>query len=367
MVITSGDLAQRLHAEIVGDTAREIRGAQSADRAGISDITFIENEKNLRRLKTTQAGSVLLPTSLRKSITQPTSQTLLFVSDPLFAFLNILEEFRPARPRPAIGISPEASIDPSVQLGENCNVFPGAYISDDVVIGNGCDVYPGVFVGPGCRIGANVVIYPNAVLYSDVIVGDRAIIHAGAIIGSDGFGYRFHEGRYRKIPHRGGVRIECDAEIGAGTTIDRAMIGMTVIGEGTKLDNQVMIAHNCELGKHNAFASQVGLAGSVTTGDYVRCAGQVGIADHIHLGERSLLGPKAGVHKDVPAGESYQGYPAAPEAEQLRTVMSIRRVPDMRKQIRELQNHVGKLTTQIEKLVSEAGDSASGLEQKKVA
>lgn len=356
MVITAGELAQRLHGEIVGDAAREIRGANSIDRAGSFDITFIENEKNLRRLKTSLAGTVLLPSSLRKAITQPMSQSLLFVADPLFAFLNILEEFRPARPRPQIGISPQASIDPSVQLGENCNIFPGAYIAGDVVIGDGCDVYPGVFVGPGCRIGANVVLYPNAVLYGDVTVGERAIIHAGAVIGSDGFGYRFHEGRYRKIPHRGGVRIDSDAEIGAGTTIDRAMIGMTVIGEGTKLDNQVMIAHNCELGKHNAFASQVGLAGSVTTGDYVRCAGQVGIADHIHLGERSLLGPKAGVHKDVPAGESYQGYPAGPEAEQIKAVMSIRRVPEMRKQIRELQNQVEKLTAQLSALVSDASE-----------
>lgn len=367
MVITSGDLAQRLHAEIVGDGAREICGANSIDRAGRSDISFIENEKNLRRLKTTNAGSVLLPTALRSAVTAPLPPTLIFVADPLFAFLNILEEFRPARPRSKVGVSAEASIDPSAQIGENCNVFPGAYIAEDVVVGEGCDIYPGVYIGPGCRIGANVTLYPNVVLYFDVTVGDRAIIHASAVIGADGFGYRFYEGRYRKIPHRGGVRIESDTEIGAGTTIDRAMIGLTVIGEGTKLDNQVMIAHNCELGKHNAFASQVGLAGSVTTGDYVRCAGQVGIADHVHLGERSLLGPKAGVHKDVPAGESYQGYPAGPEAEQLKTVMSIRRVPEMRKQLRDVQNQIAKLTAQVNQMVSDAATASCIPEEKKVA
>ncbi len=347
MGITAGDLAQRFNAEIVGDTAREISGAQAIDRAGPHDVTFAENEKNTRRLKTSQAGIVLLPLALRKLFTEPSEKTLLFVADPLFAFLSVLEEFRPQRPRPRLGVSPLATIHPSATLGFNCNIYPGAYIAEDVTIGDECDIFPGAFVGPGCQIGHQVVLYPNAVLYGDVFVGDRVIIHASAVLGADGFGYRFVEGRYRKIPHRGCVRIDSDAEIGAGTTIDRAMIGATVIGEGTKLDNQVMIAHNCELGKHNAFASQVGLAGSVTTGDYVRCAGQVGIADHIHLGERSLLGPKAGVHKDVPAGESYQGYPAAPEAEQLKTVMSLRRVPDMRKQIRELQIQVGKLTAQL--------------------
>ncbi|MFN0195154.1 MAG: UDP-3-O-(3-hydroxymyristoyl)glucosamine N-acyltransferase [Planctomycetaceae bacterium] len=347
MGITAGDLAQRINAEIVGDAALEIRGAQAIDRAGSHDVTFAENEKNARRLKKSQAGIVLLPHDLRKLFTDPCEKTLLFVADPMFAFLNVLDEFRPQRPRPRLGISPQATIHPSVTLGFNCNVYSGAYIGEDVTIGDECDIFPGVYVGPGCQIGHQVVLYPNAVLYGDIFVGDRVIIHASAVLGADGFGYRLLEGRFRKIPHRGCVRIESDVEIGAGTTIDRAMIGATVIGEGTKLDNQVMIAHNCELGKHNAFASQVGLAGSVTTGDYVRCAGQVGIADHVHLGERSFLGPKAGVHKDVPAGESYQGYPAAPEAEQLRTVMSLRRVPDMRKQIRELQNQVEKLTAQF--------------------
>ena len=162
---------------------------------------------------------------------------------------------------------------------------------------------------------------PNAVLYDDIIVGNRVIIHAGCVIGADGFGYRLVDGRHERIPHFGTVRIEDDVEIGANTTIDRAMVDETVIGQGTKLDNLVMIGHNCEIGRHNLFVSQVGLAGSVTTGDYVVCAGQVGIADHVHLGSRSVLEPKAGVHKDVPDGERHVGVPAIPEADCYRSVV----------------------------------------------
>src|SRR4029077_11717067 len=155
-----------------------------------------------------------------------------------------------------------------------------------------------------------------------------------------------------KTPQRGSVEIGDDCEIGACTTIDRGMIGGTVIGEGTKLDNLVMIGHNCELGRHNAFASQVGLAGSVTTGDYVRCAGQVGVADHVHLGRGCTLGAKAGVHKDIPEGETQIGYPSRPEQEQLRIVMATGKVPEMRKQLRELEARVEELGRLVEQLTA---------------
>jgi UDP-3-O-[3-hydroxymyristoyl] glucosamine N-acyltransferase len=173
------------------------------------------------------------------------------------------------------------------------------------------------------------------------------IIHAAAVIGSDGFGYRFAQGRFQKIPHTGTVVIEDDVEIGAGTTIDRGMIGATVIGAGTKLDNQVMIAHNCRIGKHNAFASQVGLAGSTTSGDYVRCGGQAGIADHSHLGTGCSIGAKAGLFGTVPDGAEYHGYPAGPAKEQYRIVMTLQKLPEMRKQLRTLEDEVRQLRAQL--------------------
>jgi UDP-3-O-[3-hydroxymyristoyl] glucosamine N-acyltransferase len=214
-----------------------------------------------------------------------------------------------------------------------------------------------VYVGRDCQIGDDCVLYANAVLYHDVRLGKRVIIHAGAVLGADGFGYRFRNGRYEKIPQLGWVEIEDDCEIGACTTIDRGMIGATVIGEGSKLDNLVMIGHNCELGKHNAFASQVGLAGSVTTGEYVRCAGQVGVADHVHLGRGSTLGAKAGVHKDIPEGDTQIGYPARPEHEQLRIVMATGKVPEMRKQIRALEARLEELTRLVEQFSAQGSEN----------
>ena len=242
----------------------------------------------------------------------------------------------------------------TAQIGKETNIHPGAHIGPGVVIGDRCDIHPGAVVGRGCRLGNDVVLYPHAVLYDEIIVGDRAIIHAGAVIGADGFGYRLVDGRHERIPHYGTVRIGADVEIGADTTVDRAMVDETVIGEGTKLDNLVMIGHNCEIGRHNMFVSQVGLAGSVTSGDYVVCAGQVGIADHVHLGTGSVLGAKAGVHKDVPAGERQFGCPAIPEAECKRVVMSQMKLPEMRQTLRALERQVEVLTARLSQLLPQA-------------
>jgi UDP-3-O-[3-hydroxymyristoyl] glucosamine N-acyltransferase len=226
-------------------------------------------------------------------------------------------------------------------------------VGNDVVIGRGCDIYPGVVIGDGCRIGDNVTLYANVVLYADILVDDRAIIHAGAVIGADGFGYRFREGRFEKVPQLGWVHIHADAEIGACTTIDRGAIGATIVGEGTKIDNLVQIAHNCELGRHNVFASQVGLAGSCSTGDYVRLGGQVGIKDHVHMHTGCSVGAKGGVHKDIPAGETWIGYPATPEAEQKRLVFSLKRVPEMRDQVKAMENKLATLTAELAALKDE--------------
>jgi UDP-3-O-[3-hydroxymyristoyl] glucosamine N-acyltransferase len=185
-------------------------------------------------------------------------------------------------------------------------------------------------------------------------LGQRVIIHAGAVIGADGFGYRFHHNAYIRIPHTGSVIIEDDVEIGAGATIDRGMVGATVIGAGTKIDNQVMIAHNCRIGRHNAFASQVGIAGSTVTEDYVRCAGQVGIADHLHLGRGCTLGPKAGVHVDVPAGAKWHGMPAGPDKEQIRLHLCVQRLPELLKQVHDLQARLAALETATQPAVRAA-------------
>jgi UDP-3-O-[3-hydroxymyristoyl] glucosamine N-acyltransferase len=195
----------------------------------------------------------------------------------------------------------------------------------------------------GSKIGPDVTIYANAVLYENTIVGARCVIHAGAVLGAYGFGYCCEEGRHQLSPQLGNVILEADVEIGAGTTIDRGTYGSTIIGEGTKIDNLVMVAHNCRIGRHNMLCAQVGIAGSTTTGDYVVMAGQAGVRDHVHVGARAMLGAKAGVMNDVPDDARVVGIPATPEREQMVKQAVFSRLPEMRQQLKKLQRTVDQL------------------------
>jgi UDP-3-O-[3-hydroxymyristoyl] glucosamine N-acyltransferase len=345
-VLTTQQLAQLVAGELRGEATRPIVDVASLREAGPHHVSFVERSSSTS-VVTTAAGAVIAsPESLGRLDALPETSVVL-VDRPLDAFVKAMLHFRPAAPPPTVGLSPLADISPQAILGRGCQVFARATIDEDAILGERCLVYPGAYIGRGCRLGDDVVIHANAVLYPEVVIGHRVIVHATAVIGADGFGYQFHEGRFCRIPHTGTVRIEDDVEIGAGTTIDRAMIGQTVIGTGTKIDNQVMIAHNCRVGRHNAIASQVGLAGSVETGDYVRFGGQVGVADHARIGHRCSLGAKAGVHGQVPEGADYHGYPAGPAREQYRIVTSLQRVPEMRVQLRELGRQVAELRAQL--------------------
>lgn len=356
--LTLESLARRVQGELLGDGQVEIRGAASIRQAGSQDVTFAVEEKHLRKLGESRAAACLIARTFQTHrVCSERPLPLILVDDPLDAILSVLDVFRPQPARSQVGISTTAWIDPTAVIGADTQVFPGAYIGAGAIIGARCEIHPGVYVGQDCRIGDDCTLYPRATLYPQVTLGDRVIVHASAVLGADGFGYRFRGGRFEKIPQRGTVLVQDDCEIGACTTIDRGMIGPTVIGEGTKLDNLVMIGHNCELGKHNVFASQVGLAGSVTTGDYVRCGGQVGVADHLHLGKGSTLSAKAGAHKDVPAGETHGGMPARPEQEQIRILMAAAKAPEMRKQLREIESQIEMLTQKLDKLTLQAAET----------
>ncbi len=350
---TVGTLAALLQGEIRGDAQLEITGAQALESAGTHDLSFVQDEHNFSRLKSCAAGAILI-TKAHADACPTAKATLIVVPEPQAAFQKILPLFRSEQARPPRGISPHAWISPTAQIGAECSIGPGVFIGDGAVIGADCDLYPGVHVGANCRLGQSVTLYPHVVLYHEVRIDDRAIIHANAVIGADGFGYRFEAGRFHKIPQLGSVHIEADVEIGACTTIDRGAIGPTIVGAGTKLDNLVMIAHNCELGKHNVFASQAGMAGSSSTGDYVRVGGQVGIKDHVRLNSGCAIGAKGGVHKDVPAGETWIGYPATQEHEQKRLVFSLKRVPEMREQVRQLERQVAQLTETLRRIAPDA-------------
>lgn len=339
--ITLRELAELVDGELCGDGDLQLRGAAIIRDATEQDITLADDPKLAEQLAACPAAAVLVPPSF-----QPTGIAHITVPDVHQAFTRIVRFFRPARkPRP-IGISPAAHVSPSARIAPDVEVHAGAVIGDDVEIASGCVVHANVAIMAGCRLAEQVVLFPNVVLYENTLIGPRSVVHAGAVIGAYGFGYRTVDGRHERGPQLGNVEIGADVEVGAGSTIDRGTYGATVIGDGTKIDNLVMIGHNCRIGRHNLLCSQVGIAGSCNSGDYVVMAGQVGIADHIDIGDRAMLGAKAGVMHDIPVGETWVGIPATPQREQFQFWGIMRKMPEFRKNVRQLELQVAQLRRQ---------------------
>jgi UDP-3-O-[3-hydroxymyristoyl] glucosamine N-acyltransferase len=336
MTVTLRQLAQLVQGKFQGDGNLIVADARSLGEAEPGDITFIENEKNAPLLHASKAAAAVVPMTVSAN-----GKSVIQVADPLMAFVAIVRHFH-GRPESApVGIDPRAVVHPSASVGPDPSIHPLAVIGEGTTIGARCRIHSNVVIGRFCRIGDDVTIYPGAVLYDDTVLGDRVVIHANAVLGADGFGYRLHQGRHVKVPQLGRVEIAADVEVGAATTIDRSTFGATRIGEGTKIDNLVMIGHNCQVGKHNLLCSQVGIAGSCTTGDYVVMAGQVGIADHVHIGAGAMLGAKAGVPADIPAGQRVLGCPSTPEREQKRILMSLAKLPELRKDMQKVKKQLG--------------------------
>lgn len=333
MPTTVAALARLVQGEVVGDPTVEIDSAATLDEATAAAITLVDKQVKPQRLAQSAARALVAPRDF--SLAQCDRPTIL-VDDIHRAFSAIVMHFRPPRPRPRIGVSPHALVHGSVRLGDDVDVHAGATIDADVVIGAGSTIHAGVRIMAGCKLGQNVTIFPNAVLYENTVIGDRTAVHAGSVLGGYGFGYRFQDGGHLPMAQLGWVQIGPDCEIGANSTIDRGTYGPTVIGEGTKIDNLVMIAHNCRIGRHNIICSQVGIAGSTTTGDFVVLAGQVGIRDHVHIGEGAVLGAKAGVSNDVAAGARMFGIPATIERHQKEMLATQHRLPEIRRQLKAI-------------------------------
>lgn len=319
-----------------------ITGAATISAARAGDITLADSPDKLLRLAQSAAAAVVVPKSLVYE-----GLPAIRVDDVHAAFAKIVCHFRPPRTAPRVGISPRAFVSPTAKIGADVEIHAGASVGDDVAIGPGSTIHAGVQLMPGCQLGEQVTIFPNAVLYENTVVGDRSIIHAGAVLGAFGFGYSLVAGRHQLSAQLGYVELGADVEIGAGATIDRGTYGSTVIGEGTKIDNLVMIAHNCRLGRHNLICSQVGIAGSTTTGDYVVMAGKAGVRDHVHIGERAILGAQAGVSNDVPANTMVFGSPARPEREQKLIFAAIHKLPEMRREFKALRSTVSRIEEQL--------------------
>lgn len=336
MDVTVRQLAEWVRGEVLGDPHLVVSNARTLADAGPGDVTFVESDKNLSAWHASKASAAVVGKSVPLN-----GRPLIRVADPLMAFADIVRHLRPRPDEPRGRVDPTAIVHPTARLAPGVSVGPLAVIGEGAVIGENAHVHAGAVVGRFCAIGGESILYPRAVLYDDCVLGARVVVHSGAVLGADGFGFRTHNGRHIKVPQQGWVEIGDDVEVGACATIDRGTFGPTRIGAGTKIDNLVMIGHNCQIGRHNILCGQVGIAGSCTTGDYVVMAGQVGVADHITIGDRVVIGAQAGVSNDLPGDHNYLGNPAVPMIDHKRVLVGIRRIPELREDVKQIKKHLG--------------------------
>ena len=318
--VSLGEIVDFVGGRYAGDRQREIKAVRPLAEAREDQLSFLSGPKYHAQLASTKAGAILIANDQKGD-----DARWIRVDHPYFAVARVIARWFGTRPMPK-GVSSQASIAPNAKLGANVAIGPFVTIGEGVVLGNNVTIFQGVSIEAGTTIGDDSIVYPNVVIYDGTRIGRRCIIHAGAVIGADGYGFTMYKGRHHKIPQIGIVRIEDDVEVGAGTTIDRAAFGETVIGEGTKIDNLVQVAHNVRVGKHCLLVSQVGISGSAELGDYVAAAGQTGIAGHLKIGNRAQLGGQCGVLSDVPDDAKLMGTPAIPFQEFVRSRAAVRRL-----------------------------------------
>ena len=337
LVLTAAAIADLVRGRVIGAAETRVSGIAPLDRAGPQDLTFLGASKYAPLFAETRAGVALVSPDLAESPGSVPSR--IVVAKPMEALLSLLPHFFRA-PKAQHGIHPTAIIGDGVRLGVDVSVGPYAVIADGAIIGGGTVIGPHCVLGAGVELGETCHLVGSVTMYSGSRLGNRVTIHAGARIGSDGFGYvqRAEPSgvQHLKIPHVGRCIIEDDVEIGANTTIDRGSIDDTVIGAGTKIDNLVQIAHNVRIGRACLIMAQVGIAGSVRVEDGAMLLGQVGVSGHHTVGKGARLAAQAGVFGDIPAGETWSGYPARPHKEALRAQAALFKLPGLLRRIERL-------------------------------
>jgi UDP-3-O-[3-hydroxymyristoyl] glucosamine N-acyltransferase len=338
-----GELAAFVGAKVIGDGELLIHGVGSLEDAGPDRIAFLHNARYRQAFAATRAGAVLVSAKDAEIPDRP--RAALLVSDnPYLAFGRLSTLFHGAA-KAVPGRHPQAVIEPSASVHPEAQIGALAYVGASASIGARTVLHPGAIVEAHARLGDDCLIYPCAVVREGCVLGDRVILQPGAVVGSDGFGYAFDATTksHVKVPQVGIVRLEDDVEIGANACIDRATLGETLVGRGTKVDNLVQIAHNVRTGPHCVLCAQAGIAGSTTLGAGVILAGQAGLTGHIEIGDGARIGAQAGVPNDVPAGATHTGYPAQPLAEWLRSAAALRRLPELLKETQALRKRVEEL------------------------
>ena len=330
-------VAERVGGRIVGDSSLELTGFAPADGAKPGDLTFAENEAYFLRADQSAASAILVAGDFRSS----TGKTIVQVENARVAFAQVLPLFFPEPVLPA-GIHPSAVVAASARVDPTAHVGPQCVIGERVRIGAEAVLVGRNFISDDCVVGEECRLYSNVTLYPRSALGRRVRIHAGSVIGSDGFGYVFDKGEHRKVPQVGQVIIHDDVEIGANVTIDRAALGATVIGRGTKIDNLVQIAHNVTIGEHCILVAQVGIAGSTKIGNYVTIAGQVGVAGHLRIADKVTIAAQSGVMHHIPEGQKWLGSPAGPDRVMKRQYLAMERLPELLRRVQELERRLGE-------------------------
>lgn len=336
-IFTLSELAQRLGVAFEGDPSLALSGVATLDEAGEGDLSFLANPKYKEALGRTRAGAVILsPAEKREGRAQ------LITPQPYLIFARAVQLFHPPE-HPGGGVHPGAFVSPGAALGAGTTVMAGATVEEGAAVGENCVLYPGAYVGRGAQVGRDCVLYPNVTVREGCVLGDRVILQPGCVIGSDGFGYAPGPSGHEKIPQVGIVRLGDDVEVGACAAIDRAALGETRVGRGTKIDNLVQVGHNVTIGEHCFIISQVGISGSVKIGNRVILAGQVGVAGHLKIGDGAIIGAQSGIPSDVAPGAVLSGSPVTDHRDWIKSQLTLKKLPQMRHDLMAMQKRLDAL------------------------
>jgi len=345
------ELAKLVEGELNHSPAMEISDVGRIASVSKSGITFANSKAHYERFLASNAAAAVISgieglTDESASSLSKSPKPVIVVADAEAAFAQIAALFRSPVERKTSGVHPRATVSETASIGQDVTIHAGAVIMDGTVIGDRSTIFPNVTVMENCQIGQDTQVFPNVVLYENTILGDRVILHAGVILGAYGFGYKSESGKHQLSAQLGNVVIEDDVEIGANSTIDRGTYDSTRIGRGTKLDNMVMIGHNCDVGEDGLLCSQVGIAGSCNIGNGVIMGGQVGVGDHLNVGDGGVVMAKSGLMHDVEAGQAVNGIPAQPARKHMQVLAVTWKLPEMRKKLKQLSKSIEQLSQQ---------------------
>ncbi len=331
-------LAEYVGGSVIGDGDILVKSASPLGEAQQGDITFLSNPKYRPFLKTTSASAVIV-----SSQEQTTAKAQLLVDDPYYAFCRVVELLFGHRQHRNAGISDNAAIDKTAKIGTDCCVYDYAVIEADVEIGDNVVIYPGVFIGKGTKIGSGCILYPNCVIFDKCFLGERVIIQANATIGQDGFGFATNAGKHHKIPHIKSAILEDDVEIGSSAAIERGSLRDTVIGEGAKIGDSVVIGHGARIGKGCLLVPQVGIAGTAELGQYCVIGGQSAVVGHIKIGNMVMAAGQSAIVGNIEDGKIVAGAPAIDAGKAKRAYSMIGQLPEMKKNIRKMSQKIEEL------------------------